>query len=288
MKTIDVTQKIMGLKTDLPPVDRFWKLGDLTALRQSSDGRFYRANYERGILLYALVAKYRPRTVLEFGTGRGYGCMCIAWAMEDNDIPGQVYTIDAIPPDRSFKWPIDWGDGPTIDHLSRNQVWPHAAPSAWLSRIQQLTGFSGPVMRRWKGPHIDMAFIDAGHGYEAVRHDFYSTLSVAADPFGILFDDYIIRPGFGVHTLIDEEVAPHFETELIYTDRRWADGEREHIERPEYGMVWIQNKDMQSSIEEIYPPETRQQILRRYYLREYVTILRFHLIRALRALLRRT
>lgn len=286
MRTIDVTQKVANLEVALPSVERFWKLGDLTALRQASDGRFYRANYERGILLYALVARCRPRSVLEFGTGRGYGSMCIAWALEDHSIPGQVYTIDATPSNRSFKWPVNWGDGPKIDQLSRDQVWPEAAPQTWLDRIQQLTGFSGPVMRRWEGPQIDLAFIDAGHGYEAVRHDFYSVLSTVADPFGILFDDYVIRPGFGVHTLIDEEVAPHFDTELIYTDRRWAGGERAHIEHPEYGMIWIQSTGMQGSIQEIYPLDTRKQVLRQYYRRERITTLRFHLIRALHALRR--
>lgn len=43
-----------------------------------------------------------------------------------------------------------------------------------------------------------MTFIDGGHGYETVRHNFYSTLEVATDRFGILFDDYAPVPGFGI------------------------------------------------------------------------------------------
>ena len=131
MRRSDVKEFVESLGVQLPPIERFGKLGDLTALRRDEKGRFYRANYERGILLYALVAKYRPQAVLEFGTGRGYGCLCMAWAMEDHSIPGRIFTIDMVPQDEAFEWPIDYGDGPRVEWLARSQVWSQAVSAAW-------------------------------------------------------------------------------------------------------------------------------------------------------------
>ncbi len=88
-----VKEFVETLEVEIPPVESFWKLGDATALRQRADGSFFRANYERGILLYALVAKQRPTCVLEFGTGRGYGCLCMAWAMCDYGIRGLINRV---------------------------------------------------------------------------------------------------------------------------------------------------------------------------------------------------
>ena len=270
MNRIDVKPFVDSPGVSIPPVERFWRLGDLTALRQDETGRFYRANYERGILLYTLVAKYRPQTILEFGTGRGYGCLCMAWSMEDHAIPGRIYTIDMTPADERFSWPIDWGDGtgPKFERLGRNDVWPKTASASWINRIEVLTGFSGQVMSRYQGPRIEMAFIDGGHGYETVRHDFYSVLEVAADRFGVLFDDYAPMPGCGVPKLVDGEIAPHFEASLIYTDRRWPGGERAALTNPEYGMVWVHTETIRRPLAEIWPPQLRHRLLRNYRWRE--------------------
>lgn len=269
MNRVDVEPFVKSLGIPIPPLEEFWKLGDLTGLRQNKDGRFYRANYERGILLYALVAKYRPQTILEFGTGRGYGCLCMAWSMEDHKIPGCIYTIDQIPQEESFPWAIDWGKGPTIEKLARSEVWPKAALASWITRIKVLTGWAGQVMRRYQGPKIEMAFIDGGHDYEAVCHDFYSVLQVAADRFGILFDDYAPKPGFGIQKLIDDKVVPYFDATLIYTDRRWPGGERATIKSPEYGMVWIHSDNLKKGITSVCDAGTVAEILRNYRFKEY-------------------
>lgn len=264
MNNQNITEFVESTGLTIPPVEQFWKLGDLTGLRQDKSGRFYRANYERGILLYVLVATHKPKTVLEFGTGRGYGAICMAWAMEDFGIPGKIFTIDMLPEEEEFEWAVDWGEGPTVEHLSRSQVWPQAAPGTWLDRIEPLTGRTSNVMKRWNGPKIEMGFIDGGHDFDSVRHDFYTLLDVSADRFGVLFDDYAPRPGFGVQQLIDDEVAPHFETNLIYTDRRWDGGERRQLEDPDYGMIWIDSATLQSSLTDAYPVDERNRAISSY------------------------
>jgi hypothetical protein len=160
----------------------------------------------------------------------------MAWAMDDFKVPGKIYTIDMLGQDEKFKWPIDWGDGPRVEELARSQIWPKAAVPAWLDRVNTLTGYTGQVMSRWDGPRVEFSFIDGGHSYDAVRHDYYSVLEVAGDRLGILFDDY--SPRFGVKRMIDQEVASHFDPALIYTDQRWTNGGQSAMENPDCGMVW--------------------------------------------------
>lgn len=286
MNTCNVKEFVERFGVSIPPVEQFWRLGDLTGLRQNSDGGFYRANYERGILLYSLVAHYRPRAVLEFGTGRGYGSLCAARAMDDFNIDGRIFTVDMVPPHEKFDWAIDWGDGrgPRVEKLSWREVWPKAAPVAHLNRITELTGFAGEVMSRYSGPRVELAFIDGGHGHDAVRHDFYSTLEAAADHFGILFDDYAPIPGFGVQKLIDEEVSPHFDAALVYTDRRWPGGERAALVNPEYGMVWTHSSSLKQPLRSIYPKPVTAGFLRRYRTRERLQRLRRGVMRVVRSL----
>jgi predicted O-methyltransferase YrrM len=90
----------------------------LTALRQNSEGKYYRANYERGILLYALVAHFKPTTILEFGTGRGYGSFCMARSLVDHNLPGKIYTMDKRSKNKKEVWPINLGKGEETQNLS--------------------------------------------------------------------------------------------------------------------------------------------------------------------------
>ena len=136
MNVREVTDFVNSLVSDLPSIERFWRLGDLTALRQDRSGRFYRSNYERGILLYALTAKHRPQTVLEFGTGRGYGCLCMAWAMEDHGISGRIYTIDMVPQDEEFRWRLTGAvvPGSSVSHAASSGHRQRLRPGCDASR----------------------------------------------------------------------------------------------------------------------------------------------------------
>lgn len=226
MRTTSVSQKILALNCSLPEQGWFDRVGDLTALRGSEADGFYRSNYDRGPLLYSLIAAHRPTTVLEFGTGRGYGTACMARAMVDHAIDGQIFTVDVLAFSDFQTWPIDRGSGPAVETLSAADVWGRYFETAWLDRITRLTGDSATVVDGWGEsglPKPNFAFIDAGHQYEEVRHDFYAFLSVCAPRPVILFDDYSTRRDFGVKRLIDSEVTPVFDIELIRTEWRTDD-----------------------------------------------------------------
>ena len=92
IKTFD--DFISSLNVTHPEFEKFLKLGDMTALfHEESKNQFIKLNYERGLLLYCLITKYQPKNVLEIGTASGFGTLCMAWAMVENNINGKIFTI---------------------------------------------------------------------------------------------------------------------------------------------------------------------------------------------------
>lgn len=270
MQKIDVRGKIRNLGVSLPPVETFWEMGDMTALRQNKKGEFYRANFERGLLLYALVVKFKPRVILEFGTGRGYGALCMARALVEHQLPGTIYSIDKRTPKDRWAWQYDNGSGPKCENLSWEEIWPKYFEASWLKRIECLNGTTADVMATWKVkglPKVDFAFIDGGHDFSSVKHDFYSVIEVVSPAFQILFDDYVDKPGFGIRDFIDKEVAPVFETECVVTDRRWSIPENDPKPMQDYGMVFIDSSTANRPIRDAFPVESVREFLvkhRRY------------------------
>lgn len=213
MKMKLVTEKMqeLGFDLDEKAKDEFKQLAKITALRQAQDGTYYVRNWWRGPLLYALVSHYRPRNVLEFGTGRGYGALSMAKASIERGFECKIWTIDHIPPTTRQRWDIDEGNGPATKSLTLDEVWEKSVSAGMGEPISRLTGDSCSVMREWKRcgrPDIDFFFIDGGHDYKTVKHDFIAALRVANSGAAFLFDDYGKRKRYGIKKLIDNECLP--------------------------------------------------------------------------------
>lgn len=72
MKIINVCSFIESLGVKTPPQEEFFQFADrLGGLHVNLAGEIERHVYDRGVLLYSLIAKYKPKTVLEFGTEIG-------------------------------------------------------------------------------------------------------------------------------------------------------------------------------------------------------------------------
>ena len=134
MREIDIGLKITESNVTLPKYNNFVEIGDLTALRQDSNSNFYRSNYKRGELLYALITQYKPKTIVEFGTGRGYGALCMAKAITDSNLDSYIYTIDYRNDDEKQLWPIDFGGGPKIIEASIKEIWTKFLPKECIDR----------------------------------------------------------------------------------------------------------------------------------------------------------
>ena len=264
MNEVDFEEFIGKLGIKIPSEKEFQELGDVTALFRDKNENFVRLNYERGMLLYALIAKHKPKNILEFGTASGYATLCMAWAMEDHNIDGKIFTIDIEPMNKSTIRATNWGNGYTNELISRKEIWNKINKKNWVNHIQSLTGYSAEIMAKEIFPKIQFAYIDGPHFYDGVKHDFYSFLKIADDKFLVLFDDYIDRPFYGVKKLIDTEIAKFFDPVLIHTDTNKDIIKMNMTTNSQYGMCLIDSKSSKYSIDNMYDNKKIDQEIKKY------------------------
>ena len=270
LNSVKIDQFIDSLDVKTPPKEKFLELTHIFPISPQLNFPKQIPNYERGILLYSLIAKYKPKNVLEIGTAEGYSTLCMAWAMTDYNINGKIFTIDPKPFDVPVERNVTWEDNPKHDTvmLSRRELWNKFADNEWIKKIEVLTGLSGEVLQKnTKLPKMDMGFIDGSHVYEAVVHDFYAFLEVASESFHLLFDDYVPNENDGVTKTIDEEVAPNFDIALIQTnakEQRKESGESQD----ELYICWLDSESLKKPLREIYPKSKSEQIINKYLKRE--------------------
>jgi hypothetical protein len=266
LNSVKIEQFIDSLDVKTPPKEKFLELTHIFPISPQLNFAKQIPNYERGILLYSLIAKYKPKNVLEIGTAEGYSTLCMAWAMTDYNINGKIFTIDPKPFDVPVERNVTWEDNPKHDTvmLSRRELWNKFADNEWIKKIEVLTGFSGEVLQKnTKLPKMDMGFIDGSHVYEAVVHDFYAFLEVASKSFHLLFDDYVPNENDGVTKTIDEEVAPNFDIALIQTNAK--EQRKESGESPdELYICWLDSESLKKPLREIYPKSKSEQIINKY------------------------
>ena len=266
MNSVKIDQFIDSLDVKVPPKEKFLELTQIFPINPKLNFAKKIPNYERGMLLYSLIAKYKPKNVLEIGTAEGYSTLCMAWAMTNYNINGKIFTIDPKPFDVPVERNVTWEDNPKHDTvmLSRRELWNKFADKEWIKKIEVLTGFSGEVLQKnTKLPKMDMGFVDGSHVYEAVVHDFYAFLEVASESFHLLFDDYVPNENDGVTKTIDEEVAPNFDITLIQTNAK--EQRKESGESPdELYICWLDSKSLKKPLREIYPKSKSEQIINKY------------------------
>ena len=249
MEIIDIRSFIKSLEITVPDDKEFLRLSKSTPMYPENE-ELGSINYERGILLYALIAKYKPQNVLEIGTAKGYSTLCMAWAMHDYNILGNIYTID---PTLDTKFEIKIND--EINVLTTTQLWKKIAPYEWISKIKTLVGYSGEIMSKYNFPKMNFAYIDGHHVYEAVEHDFYAFLDICSNDFRILFDDYALSDG--VTKLIDNNVSKNFDGVLIKTNNKEDFRNAGVVMNSKFSvyhaMCLFQQDSLKKSFQQIYP-----------------------------------
>ena len=210
MKITHIKNKLseLGYPVESLSLGDFDAIGEFTAKKsRSSDselykkvGCFFRPNYERGMLIYSLIRKYKVHSYLEIGFGRGYSAICAAKAMTDEGIDGLITTIDP------------YFDQNQIENIGR------IFPKAWLEKLNFIQEKSENIVPTLG--NFDMIYIDGDHRQEAVRKDW----EMCKDKWKriVLFDDYHLptkkEKDIDCAAVIDGIEDPT--KELVIADRR--------------------------------------------------------------------
>lgn len=177
MNSIDIVTLLQKWEieyVDLVPF--FQDIGDKTAIRYRN-GKPFRRNYERGLLLYAIATHFKCKTFLEIGTGRGYVSTCVS----------HCSTIESIY---------------TIDNESA-ELAKEAVKSTGLKttkKINFIDDISENLLNYNIPKNVDLIFIDGDHSYNGASSDFKLTKEMSNI---VVFDDYR-QKHFGVRKLIDK------------------------------------------------------------------------------------
>jgi len=179
MKNVLIKDFLEGIDVDLDQIS----LGEIdyigefcakkTRDRESplfkSVGMFFRPNYERMILIYSLIKRFKLKSFLEIGFGRGASAVAAAKAFHDIGNDGKVITIDP--------------------NFNKEQIelMSQVFPKEWLSRIELKSGYSQNLLKEIEG-NWDFVYIDGDHRAPAVAEDWELT----KDRWNAvcLFDDY--------------------------------------------------------------------------------------------------
>ena len=205
-------------------------IGEITAKKQRTPdselfhkvGAFFRPNYERGLLIYALIKKFNLQSYLEIGYGRGYSCFCAALAFSELGNGGKATTID-----------------PNLKE-EQVQTLSQVFPAEWFQSIEFRAQTSDQYFASLDDDKFDLIYIDGDHRYEQVQKDWKNT----KDRFGtfLLFDDYHmpgnVKKDMEVSAVVD--AIDDYHKELIIGDRRIFVDDRGYTDdQIDYGQVLV-------------------------------------------------
>jgi predicted O-methyltransferase YrrM len=175
---------------------KFLKWGDLSAIGYNKE----RKDYGRGILLYSLVQTYKPQSILEIGTGRGYSTTCIYHAMKSYTKKIDITSID-----------IDTIVKPRL-HPCGNVISVKKILKKTIGDLSGITFIAGkshkklpPMIEEQKS--FDFIFVDGSHKKDYVLFDIEYCLQLISPNGTIVFHDYGYEETPGVTNALNEKMA---------------------------------------------------------------------------------
>ena len=205
LSDVKILDYVKSLSVEIPQLEKFQKLSQIFKIYPLATKEESLRNYERGILLYGLVSKFRPKHILEIGRAQGYSTMCMAWALDENQIDGDIISVDPISFDSANNFFVDWENDqePKFEEISTSELWKRYADKNLLNKITVLTCYSDELLEK-NLPKFDFCYIDGHHIYEAVMCDFSVFLNKANEQFACLFDDYSVNTITKMDKALDE------------------------------------------------------------------------------------
>jgi predicted O-methyltransferase YrrM len=168
-------------------------------------------------LLYEL-ARQVPRcgTIVELGSWMGGSTIMLA-AGSVSGPQAKVYAVDAfaIVGQNALEY-TDRVTGAGPDYLARfRSNIQRAGVESLVEPIQSLTL---PAAAAWKGPAINLLFIDASHYYEDVARDFAAWAIHCARGASCVFHDYALTSAPGVKKFVDRAIARGLLEDVKFVD----------------------------------------------------------------------
>ena len=201
------------------------KIRDRDEENYKTKGAVFRPNFERGILLHALIVKKNLTNILEIGFGRGYSVACSARAIYDKGLTGRVVSVDPAFNQEALG---------TLQEVLHPEIQKTVALSFESGTSDAYFGQLDPQEK------FDLIFIDGDHRYSQVKKDFENAVR-HIDRGYIVMDDYHmpskVDKDIEVANFVDN-MPEEFRKKLIYTDRVLFEDDRGDVEL-DYGMVLI-------------------------------------------------
>jgi len=175
--------------------------------------------YAHGRVVYSTLRKFiadNPQdfyTILETGTARGFSALCMAKALQDAGVKGSITTYDIIPHNQLLYWNC-------IDDHKKGLQTRQQLLEPWRDLLHYIRFISGDTKTTLKRSEVDFAFLDGGHTYEDVCHEFNRLVN----PKVVVFDDYTPSQFPGVCKAIDETPL---KKRYLHAARGYAIGVRE-------------------------------------------------------------
>lgn len=138
--------------------------------------------FERGMLLYTFAKIANAKVIVETGTSNGFSSICFAKAMKDNNIKGEIHTIDY----------YAWGN----EYSSKEQANESIQMNDYQDIVNQHIGNSLeilPTVLSSLTKKVDLAHIDSEHDYDTPKAEFELIEPYLKDNAYVFFHDTDIK-----------------------------------------------------------------------------------------------
>ena len=158
-----------------------------------------RNSYVHGYILYSYLAEYvndfyklnKNKTdilnIVDIGTARGFSSLCLAKALENNNISGKIFTFDILPNRSSFFWN-------SHTDISQGQLSRIELLKPWRDLVDKYIIFFSTATFNSLNivdiPKIHFAFIDGSHSFQDVFLEINYLIQRLDNNSILIFDDY--------------------------------------------------------------------------------------------------
>ena len=125
--------------------------------------------------------------IVDIGTARGFSSLCLAKALENNNISGKIFTFDILPNRSSFFWN-------SHTDISQGQLSRIELLKPWRNLVDKYIIFFSTATFNSLNivdiPKIHFAFIDGSHSFKDVFLEINYLIQRLDNNSILIFDDY--------------------------------------------------------------------------------------------------